>query len=116
MRRDFAAGSAAMPEVAKRIGDMRARTGYLLDPHTACGVVALDKATIDPKAPRVVLATAHPAKFPETMEAITGERPSLPAGLETLMTATERVTVVANDLTAVQRFVQRAAEAAKGAS
>ena len=115
MRRDFAAGSATMPEVAKRIADVKARSGYLLDPHTACGVVALDKAKIDVGAPRVVLATAHPAKFPETMAAITGERPALPAGLESLMTDKERITVLANDLATVQRYVQQAATAAKGA-
>jgi threonine synthase len=115
MRRDFATGAATMPEVASRIAEVKACSGYLLDPHTACGVVALDKATVDPKAPRVVLATAHPAKFPETMEAITGIRPPLPAGLDALMTAKERTTVLANDLAAVQRFVQQAAAAAKGA-
>ena len=80
MRRDFATGAATMPEVATRIAEVKARSGYLLDPHTACGVVALDKATVDPKAPQVVLATAHPAKFPETMEAITASRPAAAAG------------------------------------
>ncbi len=75
MRRDFAAGAATMPEVAKRIAEVKARSGYVLDPHTACGVVALDKAKIDTNAPRVVLATAHPAKFPETLSSDHGRAP-----------------------------------------
>jgi hypothetical protein len=48
------------------------------------------------------------------METIVGERPTLPGGLETLMTDNERFTVLANDLVAVERFVQQAAAAEKG--
>jgi threonine synthase len=114
LRRDFEAGATTMREVANRISEIKARSGYLIDPHTACGVAAFDKAKVDRRSPRVVLATAHPAKFPETMEAIAGERPTLPVGLGTLMTDKERFTVLANDLAAVERFVQQAAGAEKG--
>jgi threonine synthase len=39
------------------------------------------------------------------MQAITGERPALPPRLASLMTDPERITVLPNDLAAVQRFV-----------
>ena len=49
-------------------GASRRDSGYLLDPHTACGVVAArqDESPCA-AAPHVVLATAHPAKFPDAM-------------------------------------------------
>ena len=115
MRADFVAATATMAEVARCIRQVRDRSGYLLDPHTACGVVALGKAVATDAAARVVLATAHPAKFPETIEGIVGERPALPAGLAKLMTQDERVTVLPNDIAAVQRFVLETATTARGA-
>ncbi len=56
---------------------------YLLDPHAAVGVLGAEAyrdATGD-DGPRVVLATAHPAKFPEVVEEATGERPETPPRL-----------------------------------
>ena len=92
-------------------GACKADSGYLLDPHTACGVVAAEKIAGDAaRHPHIVLATAHPAKFPDAIEAITGERPALPPRLASLLTDPERITVLPNDLAAVQRFVVERAE------
>jgi threonine synthase len=116
LRADFEAASADMDEVAACIRRVRAASGYLLDPHTACGVVALEKALTPGETPHIALATAHPAKFPDALEAITGARPPLPPRLASLMTDPERMTVLPNDLAAVQRFVARRAEDRKGAA
>ena len=116
MREDFDAASADMDEVARCIRRVSAESGYLLDPHTACGVVALEKTPDPGRVPRVVLATAHPAKFPDTMEAITGVRPPLPARLAYLMSARERISVLPNDLAEVQRFVAERSGARQGAA
>jgi threonine synthase len=119
MHADFDAARATMDEVASCIRRVKAESGYLLDPHTACGVVAAEKgrqALPQVAAPVVVLATAHPAKFPGAIEAIAGEHPALPPRLAPLMTDPERMTVLANDLAAVERFVAGRAEAHKGAA
>jgi threonine synthase len=117
LRTHFDAASATMDEVSACIRRVKTESGYLLDPHTACGVVAFEKTQAAPAAtPHVVLATAHPAKFPDAMEAIAGERPALPPRLAPLMTAPERVTVLPNDLAAVERFVAQRAEHRKGAA
>jgi threonine synthase len=123
LRRDFAAATATMDEVAATIRRVRSESGYLIDPHTACGVAAAAKLAavgargqVPRQAPEVVLATAHPAKFPDAMAEITGERPALPPRLAPLMTARERATVLPNDLAAVQRFVAQHAEDRKGAA
>lgn len=69
-------------------GDAMARTmrwalgqgNMLIDPHSAIGLAAARRTTsIAPETPIVTLATAHPAKFPDTVERITGVRPTLPA-------------------------------------
>jgi len=116
MRSDFAAASAGLDEVAACIRRVEAKSGYLLDPHTACGVIAAEKTEGRGEMPCVVLATAHPAKFPAVMETISGRRPVLPVRLASLMTEPERMTVLPNDLAAVQRFVARRARDAKGAA
>lgn len=105
MQEDFAAATASETEVAACIRRVRKASGYLLDPHTACGVVAAERTLPAGAVPRVVLATAHPAKFPDALEAITGERPPLPPRLKALMSDTERFAVLPNDLAAVKKFV-----------
>jgi threonine synthase len=119
MRATFDAAAASMDEVADCIRRVKARSGYLLDPHTACGVIAAERLSMMTPTPRVVLATASPAKFPDAMAAISGDRPALPPRLASLLTDPERMTVLPNDLAAVERFVadsaKTGAEPRKGA-
>jgi threonine synthase len=109
LRRDFAAAAASEEEVASTIRRVKNDSGYLMDPHTACGMVALEKCVPEGSVPRVVLSTAHPAKFPDAMQEITGERPALPPRLATLLTDPERYPVLENDLAAVEKHVERVA-------
>jgi threonine synthase len=107
MQREMLAERASEAEVAAAIRRVQAASGYTMEPHTACGMVALDKLPATRTgSPRVVLATAHPAKFPDAMRAITGVHPALPPRLEGLMTNPERMTRLPNDLAAVERFVE----------
>ncbi len=55
-------------------------TGYVADPHTAVGLEAVrrQRALGALQGPVVVLATAHPAKFPETVHAALGFEPDAP--------------------------------------
>jgi len=117
-REAFAAERVDQDAVADCIRRVKAESGYLLDPHSACGVVAARKTMTSQTRhiPHIALATAHPAKFPDAMQAITGERPALPPRLDGLMTAPERVTVLPNDLGAVQRFVEDRARNRRGAA
>lgn len=115
--RDFSAASASEAEVEAAVRSVRASSGYLLDPHTACAVVAADKALGEgAPVPEVILATASPAKFPDTMQAIAGVRPPLPARLAGLMNAEERMHRAPADLVAIEELVARHASATRGAS
>ena len=64
----------------------------------------------------VVLGTAHPAKFPDAVEAACGVRPALPDWLADLPERTERVTELAADQAAVERAILAASRVAQGAA
>jgi len=81
--------------------------GYLADPHTAIGTAAARAlAPADRSIPVVVAATAHPAKFPDAVEAATGFRPPLPARLADLYEREERCTALPADLPGIEAFVR----------
>ncbi|MCZ6590825.1 MAG: threonine synthase [Alphaproteobacteria bacterium] len=80
-------------------------SGVLVDPHTAVGLGAVRQISANGSR-RIVLATAHPAKFPEAVEQATGIRPTLPAHLADLFDREERCETLANDLAAVQTYVR----------
>jgi threonine synthase len=68
------------------IKSVHEKYGYFLDPHTAVGWAGLDALNIPDMArqPYAVLSTAHPAKFAETVEPLTGPIP-VPASLKKAM-------------------------------
>ena len=112
IRTDFDAGRASMDEAAKTIRETLTRSAYLLDPHTATAVhVARDRASSD--TPMIVLATAHPAKFPTAVEEASGITPVLPDWLVGLMEAKENYTVLPSDQKMVEDHVSRHARAAR---
>jgi threonine synthase len=94
----------------------RTTGGYTVDPHTAVGVAAAEQARVPADAALVVLATAHPAKFPDAVEKATGRRPVLPPRLSDLYEREERLSVLPNDLATVQSFVTARARAAQEAA
>jgi threonine synthase len=113
IRAGFDAGRATVDEVAQTIRATLKDNGYLLDPHTATGVhVAAGHAS--KSVPMIVLATAHPAKFPAAVEAACGISPALPDWLAGMMDATERYTVLPSDLKMVEDHINRRARAVSG--
>jgi threonine synthase len=82
-------------------------TGVIIDPHTAVGVAAARRVRRDPDQPMVCLATAHPAKFPDAVEAAIGIRPELPAHLADLFDRDEYVTRLPNDLDRLKAHIRQ---------
>ena len=108
IRHDFAALRADEEAVSGCMRWVLDTTGYLLDPHTAVGVVASNaQLDNDPSTPSIVLATAHPAKFPDAVKQATGIHPALPPHLADLLERKEHFTVVANDVTAIESFIAK---------
>lgn len=81
-------------------------TGQVLDPHTAVGVAAARAARRNPDVPMICLATAHPAKFPDAVEAAIGIRPDLPPHLADLFDREESYDTKPADLAVLQQHVK----------
>jgi len=87
------------------IAQVHADTGVVVDPHTAVGIGAALQAGPG-RGPTVCLGTAHPAKFPDAVEAAMGARPALPDRLGDLFDREETFTVLPNDLATVQTWIK----------
>jgi threonine synthase len=115
LRRDFSGIAATEAAVDAEMKAVWNTSSYLLDPHTAIGVVAAREELVkDKHTPMVVLGTAHPAKFPDAVERATGVRPALPPHLSDLLERTERFTRLANDQKTVEDFIKAHVRAAQG--
>jgi threonine synthase len=111
LKAEFGAERAAEDQIAAAIRRLKGDSGYTMETHTACAEIACNRIGSETTTPCVILSTAHPAKFPDAMEEITGERPGLPPRLATLLSDPERTTLLPNDLAAVERFVEENARA-----
>lgn len=83
-------------QIKKTLEDTYERTGYLLDPHGACGYQAL-KDSLQPDETGVFLETAHPAKFIETVESVVDDRIAIPNKLKAFMTGKKQSVGISND-------------------
>jgi threonine synthase len=101
-RADDAATRAAMIEA-------KALTGEVLCPHTAVGWSGRLRCGT---GARVLLATAHPAKFPETVEAVLGAPPAPPPAAIAVMGRAEVATDLPAEPGAVKAFIRAHSRAA----
>lgn len=104
---DFAAARADEDEVTAKMRRIHEEFGVLVDPHSAVGLVALDKlrASGRVRGPAIALATAHPAKFPDAVFAATGVSPDLPPRFSGLMTAEERFETAEAEAHEIRRLI-----------
>ncbi len=100
-RDTFTASRCTDTEIAQIIRDVYQRFNYIVDPHTACGFkdIATDR-------PSVVLSTASPAKFPETIRSAIGIEATHPS-LEALKSRPLVKTLLPADTALVRAFVDR---------
>ena len=75
-------------------------TGYLTDPHTACAF-----QDINPAIPTIILATAHPAKFPETIRKAVDKQPEH-SSLEALKSRNPRNVSIPATCSAVRDYLE----------
>lgn len=92
--------------IRETMKDCYSRTGYVLDPHGACGYRAL-KEQLKPGQTGVFLETAHPAKFKEKVDAIIGADIDIPERLQTFMRGTKQSIEMPNDFAAFKAFLMK---------
>jgi len=83
------------------------KTGYLCDPHGACGFESLNEF-LDDNEVGVFLETAHPAKFTETMESIVGKgNVPMPAKLAEFMKGSKSSILLKKDYASFKNFLMK---------
>ncbi len=93
-------------ETIRRVFD---ETGTLIDPHTADGV-KVAAPYVEPGVPMLVIETALPAKFSETIEAALGRPAPRPPGLEDLEQREQRVVELPCDVASVRDYIKEHAK------
>lgn len=97
-------------ETLKAIFEVYQETGEVLDPHSVIGVVASRKyiASKDYGGEFVVnLATAHPAKFPDSVIKSGAKEPELPLFLKDLEKREEKYEIIENNLDDVKKYITK---------
>lgn len=101
----FVSGASSHEDRLATIRSLYDETGVLVDPHTADGV-KVAREHVEPGVPMLVLETALPAKFSETIEAALGRPATPPGNLANLESLPQRVEVMDCDAAAVRRYVE----------
>lgn len=107
IRRDILGCGFGDEETLQSMREVLQRYGYLPDPHTAVGLLGWEsfvKQHADP-AQGIVLATAHPAKFAETVERAVGARPDMPERLAVALDRPKQAIAFPNRFATLQDFL-----------
>ncbi|SVB87746.1 uncharacterized protein METZ01_LOCUS240600, partial [marine metagenome] len=106
LRKDLVGSSHNDDRTRQCIRDLHRETGYILDPHSAVGYLGIEAGLrAFGNGPTVLLSTAHPAKFPEILEAEIGVSVSIPERLENCLSAERYVTPMLPKLTELRRIL-----------
>ena len=102
--KDFLSANMNEKEVLDTIKEVYNKYAIILDPHSAIGFGALNKVNIDGN--NIVLATAHPCKFPETIDKSIGVKPHLPDELKYVMDEKENYDIIPNSLNKTKQYIK----------
>ena len=90
--------------IRETVADCARRNAYLLDPHGACGYRALREG-LRPGETGVFCETAHPAKFKDAVESMTGLRVAIPDRLARFMEGTKQSVPLSADFRDFKAFL-----------
>ena len=91
-------------QIAETMRQCYSETGYVLDPHGACGYRAL-KEGLKPGEVGVFCETAHPAKFKEKVDQILGTDIEIPARLRAFMEGEKQNVSLSKDFADFKQFL-----------
>jgi threonine synthase len=103
IKQDFVSESLSEKETQNFIKNFYNKFNVILDPHTAVGYGVLNKISCE--GINVVLATAHPCKFPEAINKAIGLKPNLPKELDYIMSAKENYDLIPNNLDKIKNHI-----------
>ena len=101
---DFISARVSEEEVLKTIKDVHKKYKTILDPHTAIGYNAFDKVNL--RGNNVVLATAHPCKFPDAIKKSINLTSELPKELMFILDKKENYDIIDNNLSKIKKHIK----------
>ena len=110
IQKDFDSYAVDDQKTEQTISETFEKTGEIIDPHTAIGVKAAQEFIASKNYNGelvVIMATAHPAKFPDAVIAAKAPNPVLPIFLKDLFEKKERFEIIENNLDAVKKFISK---------
>ena len=100
----FTSGKSTHADRLATIRDVQSRHGLMVDTHTADGI-KVAREQVEPGIPMIVLETALPAKFNETIREALGQDAERPAGFENIASLPQRFDVMAPDASDIKRYI-----------
>ena len=91
-------------EVLNIIKSIYEKFNIVLDPHSAIGYGAFDKVSL--KGNNIVLATAHPCKFPDAIEKAINIKAELPSELTFILDEKENYDIIENSLSKIKQHIK----------
>ncbi|WP_415290248.1 threonine synthase [Candidatus Pelagibacter sp. Uisw_136] len=104
INKDFLSASMSEEEILDTIKEVHIKYDIILDPHSAIGFGSLNKVNLEGN--NIVLATAHPCKFPEAIDKSIGIKPNLPDELKYVMDEKENYDIIPNNLSKTQQYIK----------
>jgi len=103
IKENFYSESLSEKETKSIIKEMYKRQKMLIDPHTAVAVGVINKISLEGNT--IILATAHPSKFSETVMQETGVKPELPKNVKNIFDKKEIYKKLPQDLKKIQNYI-----------
>ena len=101
---DFLSARMNEEEILKTISKVYQKFKIVLDPHSAIGYGAFDKINLDGN--NIILATAHPCKFPDAIKKAINIKVDLPKELMFVMDEKENYDIIDNDLDKIKKHIK----------
>ena len=101
---DFLSSRMDQADILNTIKTVYEKFNIILDPHSAIGYGAFDKVNL--KGNNVVLATAHPCKFPDAIEKAINLKAELPNELAFVLDEKENYDIIENNLNKIKQHIK----------
>ena len=101
---DFLSSKISEEEVLETIKKVHEKFDIVLDPHSAIGYGAFDKVNLSGN--NIVLATAHPCKFPDAIKNAINLKAELPKELMYIMSEKENYDIIDNNIDKVKQHIK----------
>ena len=103
IKKDFCAEKISDEETLTVIKKLNSEEKFVLDPHTATGFGAANKINNLPEI--IILGTAHPYKFLETVKKATGIEITAPSQLSNAVDKEERFDILDNNISKIKKYI-----------